>query len=144
MPVLGICRGVQALNVARGGTLHQHVADLTDGSIEHRQTARGRVTTHSVRIEPGSRLAQLMGVTEAEVNSFHHQAADRLGEGLRAVAWAPDGIVEGIEGDGPELYLGVQWHAESLVDRPEHLALFRALVEEAAAYGQDQRAVRAA
>ena len=85
-----------------------------------------------------------MGATEAEVNSFHHQAADRLGEGLRAVAWAPDGIVEGIEGDGPELYLGVQWHAESLVDRPEHLAIFRALIDEASSYGQDQRAVRAA
>jgi putative glutamine amidotransferase len=144
MPVLGICRGVQALNVARGGSLHQHVADITDGSIEHRQAARGRVTTHSVRIEPDSRLAQVMGVTEAEGNSFHHQAASRLGKGLRAVAWAPDGIVEGIESGGPELYLGVQWHAESLVDRPEHLALFRELVEEADAYGQDQREVRAA
>ena len=144
MPILGICRGAQALCVARGGTLHQHVGDVTDGSIEHRQAARGRVTTHSVRIEPGSRLARVAGVTEADVNSFHHQAADRLGEGLRAVAWAPDGIVEGIESDGPELYLGVQWHAESLVDRPEHLALFRELVEEASAYGQDERGVRAA
>ena len=104
--------------------------------LGHRQTEHGRITTHSVRIEPGSRLARVMGVTEAEVNSFHHQAAERLGEGLRAVAWAPDGIVEGIESDGPELYLGVQWHAESLVDRGEHLALFRELVEEAAAYGQ--------
>jgi putative glutamine amidotransferase len=144
MPVLGICRGVQALNVARGGTLHQHIGDLTDGSVGHRQAARGRVTTHAVRIEPGSRLARAMGVTEAEVNSFHHQAADRLGAGLRAVAWAPDGIVEGVESDGPQLYLGVQWHAESLVDRPEHLALFRELVEQASGYGQDQRAVRAA
>jgi putative glutamine amidotransferase len=144
MPVLGICRGVQALNVARGGSLHQHVGDFTDGSIEHRQAARGRITTHSVRIDPDSRLARVMGVTEAEVNSFHHQAADRLGQGLRAVAWAPDGIVEGIESDGPELYLGVQWHAESLIDRPEHLALFRELVEEAGAYGQGARSVRAA
>jgi putative glutamine amidotransferase len=90
MPVLGICRGVQTLNVARGGTLHQHLEG-------HRQTEAGRVTTHSVRIEPGSRLARVMGVTEAEVNSFHHQAADRLGHGLRAVAWAPDGLVEGLE-----------------------------------------------
>jgi putative glutamine amidotransferase len=144
MPVLGICRGVQALNVARGGSLHQHVGDITDGSIEHRQAARGRVATHSVRVDPDSRLAQVMGVTDADVNSFHHQAANRLGKGLRAVAWAPDGIVEGIEGGEPELYLGVQWHVESLVDRPEHLALFRELVEEADAYGQDQREVRAA
>jgi putative glutamine amidotransferase len=60
------------------------------------------------------------------------------------VAWAPDGVVEGLESDGPELYLGVQWHAESLVDRPEHLALFRELVEEADAYGVQERGVRAA
>jgi putative glutamine amidotransferase len=144
MPVLGICRGAQALNVARGGTLHQHVGDLTDGSIEHRQAARGRITTHSVRIDPDSRLARVMGATAAEVNSFHHQAADRLGEELRAVAWAPDGIIEGIESTGPELYLGVQWHVESLVERPEHLALFRELVEEAEGYGSRETAVRAA
>jgi len=129
MPLLGICRGAQTLNVARGGTLHQHVED-------HRQTEPGRVATHTVRIEPGSRLADVMGATAADVNSFHHQAAAHLGRGLRAVAWAPDGTVEGIEGDGPELYLGVQWHAESLVDRKEHLALFRELVDEAAAYEQ--------
>jgi putative glutamine amidotransferase len=80
-----------------------------------------------------------MGVTEAAVNSFHHQAADRIGPGLRAVAWAPDGTVEGLESEGPELYLGVQWHAESLVDREEHLALFRELVDEASAYRQAER-----
>ena len=96
-----------------------------------------------MRIEPGSRLARVMGVTEADVNSFHHQAADRLGQGLRAVAWAPDGLVEGLEGDGDALYLGVQWHAESLVDRPEHCALFRELVAEAEAW-RAGREVRAA
>jgi putative glutamine amidotransferase len=137
MPILGICRGAQALNVARGGTLLQHVEG-------HRQTERGRFTTGSVRIAPGSRLALVMGETSAEVNSFHHQAVQQLGGGLRAVAWAPDGLVEGLEGEGPDLFLGVQWHAESLTDRPEHLALFRELVEEAGAYGQDQRAVRVA
>ena len=136
MPILGVCRGSQTLNVARGGTLHQHL----DG---HRQTELGRIPTQTVRIEPGSRLADVMGVTEADVNSFHHQAAARLGRGLRAVAWAPDGTVEGIESDGPELYLGVQWHAESLVDRGEHLALFRELVDEAAAFEQGS-SVRAA
>jgi putative glutamine amidotransferase len=136
MPILGVCRGSQTLNVARGGTLHQHL----DG---HRQTELGRIPTHTVRIEPGSRLADVMGVTEADVNSFHHQAAARLGRGLRAVAWSPDGTVEGIESDGPELYLGVQWHAESLVDRGEHLALFRELVDEAAAFEQGS-SVRAA
>ena len=144
MPILGICRGCQALNVARGGTLHQHIADLTDGSIEHRQAARGRMPTHTVKIDPRSRLARIMGVSEADVNSFHHQSASRLGKRLKAVAWSPDGVVEGIESSGPNLYLGVQWHAESLVERPEHIALFRSLVEEAARYGAGDLAARAA
>jgi putative glutamine amidotransferase len=129
LPVLGICRGCQALNVARGGTLHQHVPDVTDGSIAHRQTASGRETTHTVRVEEGSQLAAIVGTGELDVNSFHHQAADELGDGLRAVAWAPDGLVEGIEGDG--FFLGVQWHAETLVQLPRHLRLFEALVDAA-------------
>ena len=144
MPILGICRGSQALNVARGGSLHQHLGDVTDGSIHHRQAARGRVTTHSVRIARDAHLAAVMEVTEADVNSFHHQAADRLGQGLRAVAWSPDGVVEGIEDDGDGMFLGVQWHAESLVERREHLALFRALVEEAEGYGSREPAAQAA
>jgi putative glutamine amidotransferase len=133
IPILGICRGCQALNVARGGTLHQHLPDVTDGSINHRQTESGRQPTHTVRIEPGSRLAAIAGDTELEVNSFHHQAAELLGRGLRAVAWSPDGVVEGIEDAGVPLYLGVQWHAETLVHLERHAALFEALVEAAAA-----------
>jgi putative glutamine amidotransferase len=132
LPVLGICRGAQTLNVARGGTLHQHVADVTDGSVDHRRAEPGGVATHPVRITPDSRLAQIVGGTEATVNSFHHQAVDRLGSGLRAVAWSPDGLVEAIEGPGPQLYLGVQWHAETLGASPEHARLFGALVEAAA------------
>jgi putative glutamine amidotransferase len=131
LPILGICRGLQALNVARGGTLHQHLPDVTDGTIDHRQTEPGHVTTHAVRIEPASRLAGILGGEEADVNSFHHQAAAELGRDLRAVAWAPDGTIEGVEGDGERFVLGVQWHAEGLVGRPEHLALFETLVREA-------------
>jgi putative glutamine amidotransferase len=130
-PMLGICRGLQALNVARGGTLHQHLPDVTDGTIDHRQTQPGHVATHSVRIAPDSRLAAILGTTETSVNSFHHQAIDRLGNGLRPVAWAPDGTIEAVEGAGERFVLGVQWHAEGLVGRPEHLALFEALVGEA-------------
>jgi putative glutamine amidotransferase len=132
IPVLGICRGCQALNVARGGTLHQHLPDVTDGSISHRQIESGRRTTHTVRIETGSRLASIVGGEDLDVNSFHHQAADRLGRGLRAVAWAPDGVIEGIEDTEPGFYLGVQWHVETLVDRPRHARLFAALVAAAA------------
>jgi putative glutamine amidotransferase len=134
IPMLGICRGCQTLNVARGGTLHQHLPDVTDGSISHRQEISGRRPTHTVRIEPGSRLAGILGAEELEVNSFHHQAVDRLGRDLKVVARAPDGVVEAIEGTGDVLYLGVQWHGETLVDRPRHARLFAELVAEAAAY----------
>jgi len=132
LPILGICRGLQTLNVMRGGTLTQHLPDVTDGSVVHRQTVSGRRTTHPVRVARTSRLAAVLGSTEVAVNSFHHQAIDRLGDGLRPVAWAPDGTVEGIEGEGAAFLLGVQWHAETLVEASEHCALFTALVEAAA------------
>ena len=121
LPVLAICRGAQTLNVARGGTLHQHLDD-------HRQTEPGTEVTHAVAIEPGSRLAELMGATTAQVNSFHHQGIDRLGDGLRPVAWSEDGLIEGVEDDGRDFFVGVQWHAETLTHRPEHAALFDGLV----------------
>src|SRR3954451_7668353 len=96
LPILGICRGCQALNVARGGTLYQHLPAVTDGSVHPRQTAPGWEETHAVRVEPGSRLARVLSEEELQANSFHHQAVERLGSGLRAVAWAPDGTVEAI------------------------------------------------
>jgi putative glutamine amidotransferase len=129
LPLLGICRGAQTLNVSRGGTLHQHV----DG---HRQAALGTVRTHSVTVEPGSRLAAITGGGSLEVNSFHHQAVDVAGAGLHVVAHAVDGTAEAIEDRGREMFLGVQWHAESLADRPEHGALFSALVHAAAQGGE--------
>src|SRR5829696_9061381 len=132
LPILGICRGAQALNVARGGSLVQHLPAFVDGSVDHRQTAPGWAVTHDVRVEGGSRLARVLGAEALSVNSFHHQAVDRLGAGLRAVAWAPDGTVEGIEAEGERLVLGVQWHAETLdeVERPQ-ARLFGALVDAA-------------
>jgi len=132
LPILGICRGAQALNVARGGSLHQHLPAVADGSVDHRQTAAGTKVTHLVAVEPGSRLAQALGADALSVNSFHHQAVERLGEGLRSVAWAPDGTVEGIEGADGRFVLGVQWHAETLdeVERPQ-ARLFAALVDAA-------------
>src|SRR5690349_23776864 len=128
LPILGICRGAQALNVARGGTLHQHLPAITDHSVDHRQTAPGWQETHSVFVDGASVLGRILGTENPRVNSFHHQAVDTLGDGLRAVAWAPDGTVEAIEDAvNGRLVLGVQWHAETLDNGP-HPRLFDALV----------------
>ena len=121
MPILGICRGMQALNVARGGTLIQ---DLPD----HRQTEPGRTAVHGVRVEPKSLLSAALGATETRVNSFHHQAVDQLGVGLRPVAWAEDGLVEGVEATDRDWVVGVQWHAEGLVDAVDQHRLFDAFL----------------
>jgi len=135
MPIFGICRGAQVLNVARHGTLHQHVPDLNRGEIQHRQSEPGNRTTHEVRVAPDSGLAQTTGGGPVEVNSFHHQTIDRLGGALRPVAWATDGLIEAVEDRDGRFVVGVQWHAETLVDRPEQLALFERLVEAAAELG---------
>lgn len=132
LPLLGICRGAQTLNVACGGTLHQHLPDVVGNSIAHRQTVDGRVPTHPVTILPASRLAAVLGSTHLSVNSFHHQAIDRLGSGLRACAWAPDGTIEGIEAPEQPFVLAVQWHAETLQAVPGHLSLFEELITVAA------------
>lgn len=134
LPVLAICRGTQALNIVRGGTLEQHIPDRANGSvpIEHRQSIPGNEPSHHVRIEPGSRLATTVDAGELDVNSFHHQAIDRLGRGLTATAWAEDGTVEAVEDRSREFMIGVQWHAELLTERPEETELFRSFVAAAA------------
>jgi putative glutamine amidotransferase len=124
MPVLAICRGAQVLNVARGGTLHQHLPG-------HRQDEPGDETTHEVTLARSSTAAALMGCTRVAVNSFHHQAVDRLGTGLRIAGRSADGIVEAVEDPSRDMVVGVQWHAECLVDVPEHLRLFTSLVSAA-------------
>ena len=120
LPILAICRGAQALNVACGGTLHQHI----DG---HRQTKPATEATHHVELVKGSRLHRIAKTQTLPVNSFHHQAVDRVGEGLRVVGRADDGTIEAIEGAG--FLVGVQWHAETM---HAHRPLFEALVTAAA------------
>jgi putative glutamine amidotransferase len=122
LPILAICRGAQALNVACGGTLHQHIPG-------HRQQAPAIQTTHDVRIAARSRLHRMFRTRTLEVNSFHHQAVDRIGQGLRVVGRADDGTIEAMEGTG--FVVGVQWHAETLDRGPVHPRLFEALVEAA-------------
>ena len=114
-PTLAVCRGIQVLDVALGGTLVQHVD-------EHMRLDAYNLDVHPVKIEPGSTLAGVVGATEIGVNTLHHQVIDTLGPGVHAVAWNPDGHVEGIEVDGAPHVLGVQWHPELLRHRPEHLA----------------------
>lgn len=134
MPILAICRGTQALNVVRGGALHQHLPEIST-EIAHRQLTPGDQTSHPVAVEPGSKLAAALGGEEIDisdrldVNSFHHQAIDRLGEGLRISARAPDGTIEAVEDPSRPFLIGVQWHAETLVHRPYEAALFRHFVE---------------
>src|SRR5712691_6420820 len=108
LPTLGICRGQQLLNVALGGSLIQHLDD-------HRQPGDRTALTQPLRVEPGSRLARIFGSTRLEANTMHHQAVRALGRGLKAVAWAEDGIVEGVESDEHPWLLMVQFHPEELV-----------------------------
>jgi putative glutamine amidotransferase len=138
LPVLAICRGAQVVNVARGGALHQHLPDAVGEAVQHRQTASSRLPTHPVTIAPRSRLAAILGRRRIEVNSFHHQAASRIGEGLVPCAWAPDGVVEAFEVHGDRFLVGVQWHAECLTVERGHDALFAAFVAAAAGAGVEQ------
>ena len=125
LPTLAICRGLQVLNVVRGGTLLQHLPDVV-GDASHAPLANDH-GLHDVRVEPGSLLAKAVGWDRSGVPTAHHQAIDRLGEGLVASAWADDGTIEGVEDPSIPFLIGVQWHPEAGDD----LSLFRALVEAA-------------
>lgn len=130
LPTLCVCRGMQTLNVARGGTLIQDLPSQRPSDVAHRQEEAGTQATHPVRVEADSGLATALGAVDAEVNTFHHQAVEGLGDGLRAVAWAPDDLVEGVEDPDHRFLVGVQWHAESLLT-PEQRALWAAFTAAA-------------
>ena len=137
MPIFGICRGLQVLNVALGGTLYQDLpSQLHPDLIAHRQTTPKWQWTHEVKVDGGSRMAGVMGTQALRVNSYHHQAIKDLAAPLRAVARSSDGVIEAIEyRDLSERWiLGVQWHAEAMRDPQEecpHRNLFEAHVEAA-------------
>jgi len=142
LPVLCICRGLQVLNVSRGGTLVQDLPSERPSTIVHRQVRAARVPTHDVTLERDSLVAATLGAVELSVNSFHHQAIDTLGEGLRAVGWATDGVIEAVEATDRTFTIAVQWHAESMVDSQEQARMLRTFAETAMAYGT--KAARAA
>jgi len=130
LPILGICRGVQVINVTEGGTLHQHLPALPK-TLQHSQRNKDGTPFHAVKLEPHTTLAKHYGETSIRTNSYHHQAIDTLGKELKATAWSDDGTIEAVEGTGNAFVLGVQWHPEmSFARYPEHLAPFRALMDQ--------------
>jgi putative glutamine amidotransferase len=133
MPVLAICRGMQMLNVALGGTLVQDVPSEIPGALQHPNPETCTEPVHDVSVEAGSRLAGIVGEGRLAVNSRHHQSVARPGAGLRVVAEAPDGVAEAAELDDPQRWvIAVQWHPEDLVDAHAHAhALFAELVRQA-------------
>jgi gamma-glutamyl-gamma-aminobutyrate hydrolase PuuD len=125
LPLLAVCCACQELNVALGGSLHQHVPDLP----ETRRHAGG--ARHPVDATAGSRVREILGVPRTVVNSWHHQACREIGRGLSVAALAPDGVVEAVESPRHRFVVGVQWHPERMPDDRRQRALFRALVAEA-------------
>jgi putative glutamine amidotransferase len=136
-PVLGVCRGMQLLNVAAGGALYQDVAAQHPGAIKHDYfPSAGDYTrdylVHEVAVLPESRLGRILGTGVVQVNSMHHQGVKALAPGLVSSARAPDGLVEGLEGANGRFLVGVQWHPEELAEKDEAMArLFREFIAAA-------------
>lgn len=118
-PVLAICRGIQAVNVALGGSLVQDIPSQLPSAMVHDAGGQRTARTHEVALEPGSRLARALGATQIAVNSLHHQSVGRLAPGLLATAHSPDGVVEGLEARDDWWLVGVQWHPEEMSESEE-------------------------
>jgi putative glutamine amidotransferase len=131
LPSLGVCLGIQVMNVAEGGTLFQHLPEDLPGSLGHEDDDEGNSPDHEATIEPGTKLHGLLGVERAIVNSYHHQAIARVAPGWRLAARAPDGVVEAIERPDRFFCLGVQWHPERMLGSEITRRLAGALVDAA-------------
>lgn len=131
LPIMGICRGEQLLNVAMGGTMIQDIPSQVQGAIKHRQDGPRNYASHAIKIEKGSLAYKCFGSDSTSVNSFHHQAVAKLAPGLKVTAVAPDGVIEIIEKIGDEKVFGVQFHPEGFVAEGDmrFLPLFKHLVE---------------
>jgi len=140
LPMLGICRGAQVLGVALGGELVQDIGSEIANAEQHAPREGAKSPRHWVALAPGRRLRAILGADRVRVNSFHHQANGRLGPKVQAVAWSPDGVVEGIEGAGTAFVIGVQWHPERMWRRAPRqgrlVAAFMAAAREYAGRGR--------
>jgi putative glutamine amidotransferase len=136
MPMFGICRGFQMMNVALGGTLYQDINDEQGSSFDHQREKTPDELVHSVNIAADSCLAAIMGATQVSVNSVHHQAISEPAPGLKPVAWAPDGVIEAAESCGHDGFLlGVQWHPERIAEKmPEQRRMFERFIKAAEKY----------
>ncbi|NLV58310.1 MAG: gamma-glutamyl-gamma-aminobutyrate hydrolase family protein [Clostridiales bacterium] len=145
IPVLGICRGLQVMNVALGGTLYQdlpshYLQEREHPLLQHRQTEPGNIASHPVWVEENSLLHDIVKQRELKVNTFHHQALWEVSPSLHVCAKAPDGVIEAAQDRAHPFFLGVQWHPERMYreDSPS-LALFTAFVQAAAAHARQER-----
>lgn len=130
LPVLGICGGMQLMNVARGGTLWQDLASERPSDVEHQQVEPKHVAGHTAVVVAGTKLAAALGTAgSVGVNTTHHQAVREVGEGLVASATAPDGLVEAIEDPRARFHVGVQWHPEAMPDDERQRGLYAAFLE---------------
>lgn len=140
MPVLGVCRGCQVLNVAAGGSLYQDIGSQIPKSIKHSLKTPRWQLGHTITVLKGSMLDALIHEDLLSVNSFHHQSVAALGHGFIPVAWAVDGVIEGIECPGHPFAVGVQWHPEGMWERyEEHTRVFAGLVSAAAKYSLNRK-----
>jgi putative glutamine amidotransferase len=132
-PILGICRGIAMINATLGGTIIQDIEKINPDALNHRQTAARSQPTHDLTIEPNSRLCEIIGEKEIQINSMHHQAIKQTASTLRVVAKAPDGTIEALEliDRNKPMLIAVQWHPEEMASEDPKMAnLFKALIDE--------------